>query len=367
MTNIDIDIDIDTTTESNQCSICLIEVDDVEENKYQLKCKHLFHRDCLKEWIFTNEKNSCPLCRSSVIEKTMDMNVECVSGSLKCNSVSSLKHAPMQDPIHFEQFVFNRNDFVGIKPFVLLRTHKMGISSGYYGLIPIYKINVINIDDSIQVKDMDIITEFNNPLEIHSLCIDECTRAYLLNTDPSHYRHVKFIKCQYRYVDNDDKICDFTYYSINYNNKDLNYLHQYIMFIPSLTCLYSTMKYLYIIENYQHLIINTAFISIMNDLFIQRYSSSFMDSKIIGQSVCFLIVLLLYDIDITSVYTEICHDIDSCILDKELKSYIKKLNKPIRNRKSVSKTSYDKNFSMYSTPQLDMTSYRYWIDKELVF
>jgi len=355
-------------TEPNQCSICLTEVDDIDKNKYRLKCKHLFHIDCLMEWVFTNEKDTCPLCRSSVIEKIVYINTECMNGSLKCDRGNILQHTTTQGLIHFEQFVFNRDDFVGIKPFVLLRTHKMGTPIGYYGLLPIYKINIVDIDDSIQVKNMDIITEFSNPLEMHSLCIDECTRAYLLNKTISDYRDVKFIECKLPYVDNDGKNSVCTYYSITYKlfKVDKRYIIKQL-FIPSLTCLYSHMKYLAFIENYQHFIIKTAFTSIMNDLFIQRYSSSFMDSKIIGQSVCFLIALLIYDIDITSVYTKICQDIDKYVLDKEVKSYIKKLNKPIRNRKSVSKTSYDKNFNIYSTPQVDMVSYNYWIDKELVF
>jgi hypothetical protein len=355
---------------TKNCSICLLEVDDTEENSYQLKCKHLFHKDCLKEWLFTNKKDTCPLCRSYVIEKSMDMNVECIDGSIKCINTEYLKNSDTQEIIKFEKFKFNRNDFIGIKPFVLLKNHKMDICSGYYGLFPIYKINIIDLDDSIQDNN-NIITDFNNSLAIHSLCIDECTRAYLLNTEPSHYRHVKFIKCQYQYVDNNDTIVDYIYYSINYNYNDYNFNNQHYiirrMFIPTINCLYSNMKYLQFISNYQYLLINTAFTSIMNDLFIQRYYSSFMDSKKIGQSVCFLITLLFYDIDITVVYTEICKDIDSHILYKELNSYIKKLTRPIRNKKTVTMTSYDKNFNIYSTPQINISSYDYWIDKPLDF
>jgi hypothetical protein len=40
------------------CSICLTEI---ETDKKALNCGHLFHGDCVNQWLA--QKNNCPLCR----------------------------------------------------------------------------------------------------------------------------------------------------------------------------------------------------------------------------------------------------------------------------------------------------------------
>jgi hypothetical protein len=48
----------------NTCSICLCEL---EEGDWvgDIPCGHLFHKDCLKEWLVKN--NHCPICRMTEI------------------------------------------------------------------------------------------------------------------------------------------------------------------------------------------------------------------------------------------------------------------------------------------------------------
>lgn len=46
------------------CSICLDNFE-INEKVYRTKiCNHLFHRECLKEWLKT--ENSCPVCRAFI-------------------------------------------------------------------------------------------------------------------------------------------------------------------------------------------------------------------------------------------------------------------------------------------------------------
>lgn len=46
------------------CSICFEECP-----TFELKCGHLFHKSCIKEWYKTNK--TCPLCRKNILFKGM--------------------------------------------------------------------------------------------------------------------------------------------------------------------------------------------------------------------------------------------------------------------------------------------------------
>lgn len=52
----------DITDSDKTCSICLEEFSQ-EKEIIILDCKHIYHNDCIIEWIYKD--TSCPLCRSS--------------------------------------------------------------------------------------------------------------------------------------------------------------------------------------------------------------------------------------------------------------------------------------------------------------
>lgn len=52
--------------EDNMCTICLLTIEDGERIAH-LSCGHLYHSECLSEWIL--KKNSCPLCQDPDIAK----------------------------------------------------------------------------------------------------------------------------------------------------------------------------------------------------------------------------------------------------------------------------------------------------------
>ena len=49
------------------CTICLDDLDS-DESIYKLKCSHVFHRSCLKEW--AAKKNECPVCRTKLYDSS---------------------------------------------------------------------------------------------------------------------------------------------------------------------------------------------------------------------------------------------------------------------------------------------------------
>ncbi|KAL2396962.1 hypothetical protein ABEF93_005262 [Exophiala dermatitidis] len=58
-----------------RCLICLSDYADSEELRRLDKCHHLYHRDCIDEWLTTG-RNSCPMCRGQgVPEKARASNI----------------------------------------------------------------------------------------------------------------------------------------------------------------------------------------------------------------------------------------------------------------------------------------------------
>jgi len=47
---------------SSTCSICL---EPLKENAKKTSCNHIYHKECISEWI-NNNKNTCPLCRKNL-------------------------------------------------------------------------------------------------------------------------------------------------------------------------------------------------------------------------------------------------------------------------------------------------------------
>ncbi|EEH04513.1 RING finger domain-containing protein [Histoplasma capsulatum G186AR] len=56
-------------TENERCLICLSEYEAAEEVRQLTKCHHLYHRECIDEWLTTG-RNSCPLCRGQGVSNS---------------------------------------------------------------------------------------------------------------------------------------------------------------------------------------------------------------------------------------------------------------------------------------------------------
>ncbi|PGH30223.1 hypothetical protein GX50_07018 [[Emmonsia] crescens] len=55
--------------ESERCLICLSDYEAAEEVRQLTKCQHIYHRECIDEWLTTG-RNSCPLCRGQGVSNT---------------------------------------------------------------------------------------------------------------------------------------------------------------------------------------------------------------------------------------------------------------------------------------------------------
>ncbi|KAK6517201.1 hypothetical protein TWF506_007075 [Arthrobotrys conoides] len=54
-----------------RCLVCLSDFENDEICRQLAKCHHVFHKDCIDEWLTTG-RNSCPLCRSKGVEEGTD-------------------------------------------------------------------------------------------------------------------------------------------------------------------------------------------------------------------------------------------------------------------------------------------------------
>ena len=60
----------ENNTTAKTCSIC---VQDYEKSNWikRLKCNHIFHLDCIKNWFKT--KRECPVCKANYDKKEIDL------------------------------------------------------------------------------------------------------------------------------------------------------------------------------------------------------------------------------------------------------------------------------------------------------
>lgn len=60
----------DDNNHQEKCTICLSEFEE-EEDVRRLPCMHLFHVDCVDQWLSTNKR--CPICRVDIEAATKEL------------------------------------------------------------------------------------------------------------------------------------------------------------------------------------------------------------------------------------------------------------------------------------------------------
>jgi len=51
-----------------RCLVCLCDYEVLEKARKLVQCGHMFHKDCIDQWLTTG-RNSCPLCRRQGVQK----------------------------------------------------------------------------------------------------------------------------------------------------------------------------------------------------------------------------------------------------------------------------------------------------------
>ncbi|KAJ5081685.1 hypothetical protein NUU61_009949 [Penicillium alfredii] len=59
--------------DGERCLICLSDYEVAEEVRELAQCNHVFHKDCIDQWLTTG-RNSCPLCRGQGVNETSSSN-----------------------------------------------------------------------------------------------------------------------------------------------------------------------------------------------------------------------------------------------------------------------------------------------------
>ncbi|KAE9990330.1 hypothetical protein EG327_001564 [Venturia inaequalis] len=81
----------DGSERPERCLVCLSDFEEKEEARKLIRCGHLFHKDCIDQWL-TEGRNSCPLCRGDGVEE-------------KAPASSPTVHpAPLDDPLFDHHF-----------------------------------------------------------------------------------------------------------------------------------------------------------------------------------------------------------------------------------------------------------------------
>lgn len=55
---------------STMCPICIHDIEVGDDVAVLSACNHIFHRDCLSEWLSTHTRD-CPYCRTEIISQEM--------------------------------------------------------------------------------------------------------------------------------------------------------------------------------------------------------------------------------------------------------------------------------------------------------
>ncbi|CAN6243643.1 unnamed protein product [Urochloa humidicola] len=58
------------------CAVCLCDVDEIETAAWLPACLHLFHKQCIEQWLHKHGHSTCPICRSDAFAAPLPLLVQ---------------------------------------------------------------------------------------------------------------------------------------------------------------------------------------------------------------------------------------------------------------------------------------------------
>lgn len=153
---------IDTTEEKKDCSICYNPK--TPENRYTLPCHpdHEFHKTCIKEWINTYSKTTCPLCRTHISKE----NLRELGGSFI--AIHSARSQSIQDLINRSSLPPITTPFPGYPHlrFLVNAITSLEGSNNIPGKERIAHLSFVGPSFQLEVLPANAFKEFNNLTDI---------------------------------------------------------------------------------------------------------------------------------------------------------------------------------------------------------
>jgi len=124
-----VELEFDLLAKKKECPVCYCELD--VNNIVNLQCKHSLCIDCFANWIDKSEKNSCPCCRSAILnsskqkeliqmniidleEEQADVREELIEQKKRCRSICNLQDKLM-NTVNKEKYNIKKLASLGIK------------------------------------------------------------------------------------------------------------------------------------------------------------------------------------------------------------------------------------------------------------
>nr|CAD2177032.1 unnamed protein product [Meloidogyne enterolobii] len=77
------------------CDRCLEDFK-IGENVIKLKCKHIFHKECLKDWLIAGNNNNCPYCQYKLKDELLKIKLNLTIEEFNVNGVTLIN-----DQLHY--------------------------------------------------------------------------------------------------------------------------------------------------------------------------------------------------------------------------------------------------------------------------
>lgn len=86
---------------TQECVICLCDIDD----PYNLECFHVYHKECIKEWVESGDNDECPVCKAKISQNIIsDLSID---DTQRSNKITIDKEAKLLEDEEYARSIVN--------------------------------------------------------------------------------------------------------------------------------------------------------------------------------------------------------------------------------------------------------------------